>query len=136
MPTATAGQLAVTIGVSPFTCSDFERIIMEKDKVENSEELADINRKILAEGEAVPSIRLKDGTKVQTGTVATMLHNIQLYNQGERGTVEKELELALPTLFKIGLFDLFSPDEWIIGGNPGRAFVGRKAKEFLIEQSK
>lgn len=104
---------------------------MERDKVAHSDKLGDINRKILAEGEELPSVRLKDGTKVQTGTVATMLHNIRLYNQGERGAVENELELAIPTLFKVGLFDLFSPEEWINGDNPGRAFVGKKAKEFL-----
>lgn len=106
---------------------------MDKDKVAHSDELAAINRKILAEGEELPSVRLKDGTKVQTGTVATVLHNIRLYNQGQRGRVETELELAIPTLFKVGLFDLFTPEEWIKGDNPGRTFVGKKAKEFLGE---
>lgn len=48
---------------------------------------------------------------MQTGTVATMLHNIQLYNSGERGAIEDELILAIPTLFKVGLFDLFPINE-------------------------
>lgn len=56
-----------------------------------------------------------------------MLHNIALYNAGERGAIERELELSIPTLFKVGLFDLFSPDEWVRGDNPGRQFVGHKA---------
>jgi len=94
-------------------------------------ELAKINSKILAEGENLTAVTLKDGTLVQTGTVATMLHNIKLYNAGERGEIEKELEKAIPTLIKIGLFDLFSPDEWIAGDNPGRKFVGQKRLELL-----
>ena len=56
---------------------------------------------------------LKDGSQVQTGTVATMLHNIELYNAGQRGQIEEELKIAIPTLVKVGLFDLFEVDEWI-----------------------
>ncbi len=63
-----------------------------------------------------------------------MLHNIDLYNQGLREEVEQELILAIPTLIKVGLFDLFSPDEWISGDNLGRRFVGEKAKQFLASQ--
>lgn len=98
-----------------------------KSITENSEELSEINKKIIAEGEALPLVTLKDGTAVQTGTVATMLHNINLYNLGERGSVEEELTKSVPTLFKVGLFDLFPIEEWIIGDNPGRRFVGLKA---------
>jgi nitroreductase len=53
---------------------------------------AAINTKILASGESLPTVHLKDGTKVQTGTVAAMPHNVALYNSGERGQVETELE--------------------------------------------
>ena len=60
---------------------------------------------------------LKDGSQVQTGTVATMLHNIELYNAGQRGQIEEELKIAIPTLVKVGLFDLFEVDEWIKGTN-------------------
>uniref|UniRef100_UPI00124FD011 DUF7709 family protein n=1 Tax=Acinetobacter bereziniae TaxID=106648 RepID=UPI00124FD011 len=81
--------------------------------IQNSNQLSSINQKIIQEGEVLPAVTLKDGTKVQSGTVATMLHNIDLYNQGLRGEVEQELILAIPTLIKVGLFDLFSPDEWI-----------------------
>jgi hypothetical protein len=80
-------------------------------------------------------VKLKDGTSVQTGTVATMLHNVARYNEGERGEVERELELAVPTLIKVGLFDLFTPDEWIVGMNPGRRFVGLAAREVLSRSS-
>ncbi|ATZ62559.1 MULTISPECIES: hypothetical protein [Acinetobacter] len=102
--------------------------------IQNSNQLSSINQKIIQEGEVLPAVTLKDGTKVQTGTVATMLHNIDLYNQGLRGEVEQELILAIPTLIKVGLFDLFSPDEWISGDNLGRRFVGEKAKQFLASQ--
>jgi hypothetical protein len=96
--------------------------------IQNSNQLSSINQKIIQEGEVLPAVTLKDGTKVQTGTVATMLHNIDFYNQGLRGEVEQELILAIPTLIKVGLFDLFSPDEWISGNNLGRKFVGEKPK--------
>lgn len=99
--------------------------------VENTDQLGSINRKVVADGERLPAVRLKDGSRVQTGTVATMLHNISLYNAGERGGIEQELESAVPTLVKVGLFDLFPPDEWIDGSNPGRQFVGKRAKAYL-----
>lgn len=107
---------------------------MDKN-VENTDQLAAINHKILSDGQVLPAVELKDGSRVQTGTVATMLHNVNLYNAGERGQVEQELELAIPTLVKVGLFDLFAPDEWINGPNPGRRFVGERAKEYLANQA-
>lgn len=103
----------------------------DKFSPEHTAELQAVNAKILAQGETLPTVQLKDGSKVQTGTVATMLQNISLYNAGARGDVERELELAVPTLFKVGLFDLFTPDEWLSGGSPGRALVGRLAKVYL-----
>jgi len=102
-----------------------------KNSVENTEQLTNVNQKVVSDGEVLPSVHLKDGSKVQTGTVATMLYNINLYNAGERGQVEKELELAVPTLVKVGLFDLFSVEDWIAGTNPGRRFVGECAKNYL-----
>ena len=99
--------------------------------VENTKALGDINQKIIAAGESLPSVTLKDGTRVQTGTVATALHNIALYNTGERGKVEEELRLAVPTLIKVGLFELFPPEQWINGSNPGRTFLGREAALYL-----
>ncbi|ENX17397.1 hypothetical protein F895_00978 [Acinetobacter sp. CIP 64.2] len=102
--------------------------------ITGTEQLSEINQKVVQDGEVLPQVKLKDGSRVQTGTVATMLHNINLYNAGVRGTVEEELTLAVPTLFKVGMFDLFSVDEWINGSNAGRKFVGEKAKEFLQSQ--
>lgn len=102
-------------------------------EVENTQKLATINQKLVAEGETLPAVTLKDGSKVQTGTVATLLYNISLYNAGERGQVEEEIRLAIPTLFKVGLFDLFSIEEWVAGENPGRKFVGEEAIRYRVE---
>jgi hypothetical protein len=102
-----------------------------KEHIQYSKALSSVNKKIISDGEVLPSVRLKDGSKVQTGTVATMLHNVNLYNLGERGQVEKELNLAVPTLIKVGLFDLFSIDEWMTGDNAGRRFVGQCTKAYL-----
>ena len=97
----------------------------------HTKELKAINEKILAPGESLPAVKLADGSRVQTGTVATMLANIRRYDAGERGEVEKELEMSVPTLFKVGLFDLFPPEEWVKGASPGRRFVGEAALRHL-----
>jgi hypothetical protein len=108
------------------------RFMQTKGAMMNTQnELAAINQKILAAGESLPLVQLKDGSKVQTGTVATMLRNIELYNAGERGEIEKELEAAIPTVAKVGLFDLFPPEEWIAGNNQGRRLVGTLAAQYL-----
>jgi hypothetical protein len=99
--------------------------------IQGTKQLANINKKVIEDGQTFPTVKLKDGSKVQTGTVAAMLCNIQLYNSGKRGEVEKELILAIPTLLKVGLFDLFSVDEWIIGNNAGRQFLGEQVKQYL-----
>ncbi|WP_028102210.1 DUF7709 family protein [Pseudoduganella violaceinigra] len=96
--------------------------------------LAAINQKILADGESLPLVQLKDGSKVQTGTVATMLRNIDLYNAGERGDIERQLEAAISTVAKVGLFDLFPPQEWIAGDNAGRRLVGQLAMRHLAKE--
>ena len=107
---------------------------MPERKPENTEQLGAINQKIIAAGENLPAVRLKDGSTVQTGTVATMLHNVSLYNSGFRGDVERELELTVPTLIKVGLFALFPPEDWINGKNAGRRYVGQEAKEYLARE--
>ncbi|KAA8733339.1 hypothetical protein F4V57_07920 [Acinetobacter qingfengensis] len=104
---------------------------MKMSKIDGSDALAMINSKIVQDDQTLPQVKLKDGSQVQTGTVATMLYNIQRYNKGERGAVETELSTAIPTLVKVGLFDLFTAEEWIQGNNPGRRFVGLKAQAFL-----
>jgi hypothetical protein len=105
--------------------------LMKGARVNSHNDLAAINQKILADGESLPLVQLKDGSRVQTGTVATMLRNIELYNAGERGDIEQQLEAAIPTVAKVGLFDLFPPEEWIAGDNPGRRLVGTLAAKHL-----
>ncbi len=102
---------------------------MNRPTVSDTSPLSQVNQKIVQAGESLPAVTLKDGTRVQTGTVATVLHNIGLYNAGERGEVERELALAIPTLFKVGLFDLFPPTEWASASNAGRSLVGKLAAE-------
>ncbi|CAF0937384.1 unnamed protein product [Adineta ricciae] len=114
-----------------------------KDQISSGENTASSNLAAkyaeilnLKEGIALPSIELKDGTRVQTGTVGSMLKNIALYNEGQRGEVEQLLEQCVPTLIQIGFFDLFSPEEWINTSNAGRQFVGKKAQELLARKDK
>jgi hypothetical protein len=106
---------------------------MSTDNISHTEALAAANHRIVADGETLPQVTLRNGARVQTGTVAAMLVNITRYNSGERGAVETELELAIPTLFQVGLFDLFPAREWILGDNPGRRFVGAKALDYLAD---
>ncbi|MBD0443138.1 hypothetical protein RFH95_12405 [Acinetobacter nosocomialis] len=103
-------------------------------KVVGLDQLSVINQKVVSDGEVLPQVVLKDGSQVQTGTVATMLHNIELYNAGQRGQIEEELKIAIPTLIKVGLFDLFEVDEWVSGRNAGRTFVGMHAKAYLQQK--
>lgn len=71
---------------------------MSAKKTKHTDQLNKINKKVVAAGEFLPVVMLKDGTPVQTGTVATMLYNIKQYDEGVRGKIESELELAIPTL--------------------------------------
>ena len=53
---------------------------------------------LAAEGQQFPVVTLKDGSKVQTGTLGSMLSNISRYNAGEKGDeVVEELRAAIPT---------------------------------------
>ena len=96
-------------------------------------------------GAEMPEITLANGQKVQTGTVGALLRNIAAYDElkirllhsttkaqrirldAEVARYEAMLTAPLPMLQKLGLFDLFSPEEWVDGGSPGRKFVGRCA---------
>lgn len=97
--------------------------------------LADINRTVVAAGETLPVVILADGSRVQTGTVATLLRTIADYDAaviaGAGGaaleTLESRLAAAVPTLLHIGLFDLFPPAEWQGGASAGRRWVGEVA---------
>ncbi len=75
--------------------------------------------------------RSKAQELAQAALLASTLVNIERYNNGERGGVENELRRAVPVLVKLGLFCLFTPDEWATGANPGRQLVGLAAKIYL-----
>ncbi|KFY81023.1 hypothetical protein V499_00182 [Pseudogymnoascus sp. VKM F-103] len=100
--------------------------------------LASVNNKIAGGGQSFPEIALADGSKVQTGTVGALLHNIRQYDElsddavAEREQLEKDMELAIPTLVKVGFFDLFGSDEWLAGASKGRRFLGQKAKDMGV----
>ena len=80
-----------------------------------------------------------------TGTVTALLLNISTYDalisQKEAGgegaqdldqklaQVADEIKDAVPVLVKLGMFDLFSVDEWCAGNRPGRNLVGKFTKE-------
>jgi hypothetical protein len=74
--------------------------------------------------------------------VAAMPKNIERFNNGENKEDDeawRELERWVPVLIRIGLFELFKPDEWINNNgqqdNPGRQFAERLAKQYLAKQS-
>ena len=46
-----------------------------------------------------------------------------------KSDIERMMELAIPTLAKVGFLDLFPIDEWEASNSDGRKFVGRRAKE-------
>ncbi|KAJ3177778.1 hypothetical protein HDU87_004300 [Geranomyces variabilis] len=97
--------------------------------------LGAINKKILGSGQSFSAVTLADGSTVQTGTVATLLHNARLYDalpadaKEERQKLQEEMLAAVPTVDKVGLFDLFSPEEWMAGSSAARRFVGAAAKK-------
>ncbi len=92
-----------------------------------SQDLAAINQKILAAGESLPQVRLSNGELVQTGTFATLIHNIKLYDQQVSTAAAPELArqiiAALPTLAKIGLFELFPAPAWQDPQSPGKRLI-------------
>ena len=129
---------------------------MSSQDESNLAALSEINNKFVTQGQTLPAVTLPDGSKIQTGTVGALLMNIKLYDrvyagesvEGEFGTcwsceqganeigtgftkegLEQALTVPIPTLAKVGLMDLFPPDEWIAGSSAGRKFVGAKAKE-------
>lgn len=120
----------------------------EEISPEGTGALANINRSTVAPGEVLPVVTLADGTRVQTGTVATLLRNIATYDRlvadgaaggsgggaddGDLEDLESRLAAAVPTLLHIGMFDLFSPEEWLTGTSPGRRWVGEVAQARLL----
>ncbi|EHA23126.1 hypothetical protein CBS63078_4679 [Aspergillus niger] len=89
-------------------------------------------------GTAMPEVTLPDGSKVQTGTVGALLVNIRAYNDAHAAgdkvkmdTLRMALRAAIPLLTKVGMFDLFPPEEWIQGDNEGRKLVGQMYLELM-----
>lgn len=95
----------------------------EQEAATSSVTLAQINQKILAEGESLPLVKLSDGSTVQTGTFATLIHNIKLYDQTQNPKLVEEIQAALPTLAKIGLFELFPAACWRDSHSAGKRLV-------------
>ncbi|KAI1348220.1 hypothetical protein F5Y01DRAFT_217153 [Xylaria sp. FL0043] len=101
--------------------------------------LSDMNSATL--GAKFPEITLPDGSKVQTGTVGALLVNIRAYNAAhaagdtaKTSALEDSFKAALPLLDKVGLFDLFTPEEWVQGNNQGRKAIGQLFQEFKARQ--
>ncbi|KAI0388081.1 hypothetical protein F5Y04DRAFT_274933 [Hypomontagnella monticulosa] len=102
---------------------------------DDGSKLAALNSATL--GAEMPQITLADGTKVQTGTVGALLVNIRSYNEAHKAgdkskmaQLEEAMRATLPLLDRVGMFDLFRPEEWITGDNEGRKAVGRMYQEF------
>ncbi|KAH8197592.1 hypothetical protein TruAng_008224 [Truncatella angustata] len=95
--------------------------------------LADLDSATL--GAKMPEITLADGTVVQTGTVGALLMNIKAYSKahaagdGEKMAKLQEATRASLPLLQVGIFDLFTPEEWAQGSNEGRKLVGKLALE-------
>lgn len=100
----------------------------------SNESLQETNNKTLGTTAGTfPIVTLPDGRKVPTGTVGALLVNIRAYDEGndERRTeVKPAIQSAIPTLIKVGLFDLFTPDEWTSESSPGRSLVGKLARDY------
>ncbi|OTA80008.1 hypothetical protein M434DRAFT_381521 [Hypoxylon sp. CO27-5] len=109
------------------------------DATDSGSKLAALNSTTL--GVEMPQITLPDGSKVQTGTVGALLINIRAYNEAHQAgdkdkmaALEEAMRATLPLLHKVGMFDLFRPEEWIAGDNEGRKVVGKMYLEFKSQQ--
>ncbi|KAI0025386.1 hypothetical protein F4780DRAFT_325581 [Xylariomycetidae sp. FL0641] len=108
---------------------------MADNNTKQGADLAAMNSATL--GAQFPEITLPDGSKVQTGTVGALLANIRAYNTAHAAgdhpqtqALMASFRAALPLLDRVGLFDLFTPAEWMAGDNAGRKAVGRAYLEF------
>ncbi|KAF2187134.1 hypothetical protein K469DRAFT_705693 [Zopfia rhizophila CBS 207.26] len=100
-----------------------------------SSNLASINSATL--GVNMPIVTLPDGSKAQTGTVGALLVNIKAYDelagqesnvdQAKKEELEARMTASLPLLKRVGVFSLFTPEEWVQGSSPGRKFIGELA---------
>jgi hypothetical protein len=65
---------------------------------------------------------------------STLLVNIRTYNEAHAAQdatrmaqLEADIGSALPLLRKVGLFELFPPEQWMQGSNEGRKLIGKLA---------
>ncbi|KAI1776629.1 hypothetical protein F4818DRAFT_354949 [Hypoxylon cercidicola] len=94
-------------------------------------------------GAEMPQVTLPDGSKVQTGTVGALLINIRAYNEAHKemdmnkmAMLEEAMRATLPLLDKVGMFNLFQPEEWVQGDNQGRKAVGYMYLEFKAREQR
>lgn len=101
-----------------------------------SKTLQQLNTKTLGVAAGtLPVVRLSNGQKVPTGTVGALLMNIRTYdkaNEAQRVDLEPSIQAAIPTLCQVGLFDLFTPEEWASKRSPGRSLVGKLAQDYIM----
>lgn len=101
----------------------------------STEELQASNNKTLGTAAGVfPIVTLPDGRKVPTGTVGALLANIKLYDESDatdRATLKEAIRSAIPTLYKVGMFDIFPPEDWMTSRSPGRSIVKDLAEEYI-----
>ncbi|KAJ3474408.1 hypothetical protein NLG97_g9861 [Lecanicillium saksenae] len=96
-----------------------------------------INNKTLGTAAgSFPVVTLPNGEKIPTGTVGALLVNIKAYDAataaGDLATQDAlaaAIRAAVPVLQKVGMFELFSPDEWASDNSRGRSLVGEIAEE-------
>ena len=82
---------------------------------------------------SLPVITMPTGEKIPTGTMGALLFNIKAYDGGDetkRAELEPKIQQAIPALYEVGLFDLFSPEEWASAHSPGRSLVGKLARDY------
>ena len=77
---------APRVDLLPFICTDWGLTVFSTAAMSNVVNEGS-GRQVFAAGEILPEVTLKDGTKAHTGTVATALYNVALYNEGQRGQV-------------------------------------------------
>jgi len=101
----------------------------------STESLQETNNKTLGTAAGTfPVITLPDGRKVPTGTVGALMVNVKAYDAADdtsRIELESAIRSAIPTLHKVGMFDLFAPEEWISNRSLGRSLVGRLAQDYI-----
>lgn len=94
---------------------------------------------------SIKVVTLSSGERVPTGTVAAFMKNLKAYEecaeaessgklspeevQDKKKSIESEIRQSLPLLKKLGMFELFSVEEW--GSNTARA-----SRKFVAEEAR